>query len=112
MPLPSIFRKPSPVDNPQPASAKPAPACAIQSMSAETGLKLRLLLRDDFTAANSWGDLSNRLLEKGFYIRTQDGEILIHDCISHLKICSSQFIGCPSNVLEDRFDQAHLQKAS
>ena len=105
MPYPSIFRKAFPTRRKSNAPSGGLDHCAIQSMSAETKVKLRLLLSDDFDTADSWQDLSNRLLEKGFYLRHLDDEILVHDCISHLRICSSEFIGFPQNALESRFDQ-------
>lgn len=101
----SVLRNAFPVQRSSRSKKHVTPKRVVRSMNPETAAKLRILLNDDFSTATSWQDLGNKLLSKGFYLRTLDGDILIHDCHSHVRICSSQFLGYPSSVLEEKLSQ-------
>lgn len=106
------LRKHFPFHQAKSATDTPCNIEAVQHMSAETAAKLRILLSEDFSAATSWQNLANMLLSKGYYMRFRDSDILIHDCHSHVRICSTQFLGYPANSLEDRFSPEHQHAMS
>jgi|GEM_PF-3261702 len=80
-------------------------ARVVQQMDFETAALLRVHLSEDFSSSKSWLELSKRLKNKGFYLKTNGTNVHLHDCHSHVDICSCQFLGYPSRQLESRFNQ-------
>lgn len=103
----SVFRNPFPILRKSKPAPKAPSARIVRKLNPETAAKLRLYLSDDFGTATSWQDLANKLLSKGFYLRFLDTDILVHDCHSHVRICSSQLLGYSSQQLESRFSATH-----
>lgn len=76
----------------------------VRSLDVETAALLRMHLQEDFSDAASWSDLAQRLKNKGFYMKTDGATVRLHDCHSHVEICSCSFLGFPSSQLEARFN--------
>lgn len=83
----------------------------MRRISIESTAKLRVMLSHDLRVAESWQDLANRLLSKGFYLRPLGDVTLLHDCRSHERLCATQSLGFPTSVLEDRFAQNQRKSA-
>ena len=79
----------------------------VRSLDVETAALLRMHLNEDFSNASSWSDLSHRLKNKGFYLKTDGTSVRLHDRHSHVEICSCSFLGFPSLHLEGRFNTSH-----
>ena len=77
----------------------------VRQMDVETAALLRVHLSEDFSPAGSWLDLSKRLKNKGFYLKTNGRNVHLHDCHSHVDICTCRFLGYPSRQLETRFNE-------
>ena len=82
-------------------------ARVVRSLDVETAALLRIHLYEDFTSASSWQDLSTRLKNKGFYLKTNGHSVRMFDCHSQVEICSCSFLGHPSAQLEARFNTTH-----
>lgn len=76
----------------------------VRSLDVETAALLRMHLHEDFTNASSWQDLSSRMKNKGFYLKTDGATVRLHDCHSHVEIGTCSFLGFPSSQLEARFN--------
>jgi len=100
------FRPPSSSEGDRFEETPWSQARVVQDMDFETAALLRVHLSEDFSTSESWLDLSKRLKNKGFYLKTNGQKVHLHDCHSHVDICSCQFLGYPSRQLETRFNQA------
>lgn len=80
-------------------------ARVVPSLDVETAAMLRMHMHEDFSNALSWQDLSERLNNKGFYLKTDGTTVRIHDTHSHVEICTCSFLGFPSAQLEARFNE-------
>ncbi len=107
-----MFDKPQPGTAPRlaPHNAQPSAwssARINRSLDQEMAALLRAHLVPDFDQAQNWADLAKRLRAKGFYLKTDGQRVRLHDCHSHVQICSCRFLGFPSARLEARFNRLH-----
>lgn len=101
------FRDPTPIQQDSFNETPWSQAKVVRALDVETAALLRAHLAEDFGHAESWGDLSNRLKNKGFYLKTDGSRVQLHDSHSHVHICSCRFLGYPSHQLESRFNARH-----
>lgn len=98
------FRDPTPVPHDSIDESPWSQAKVVRALDQETAALLRVHLSEDFSCAESWLDLSTRLKNKGFYLKTDGSHVRLHDCHSRVQICSCSFLGYPSAQLETRFN--------
>lgn len=97
------FNDPTPIEGTSIHESPWSQTKVVRALDFETAALLRVHLSDDFSASTSWQDLSARLKNKGFYLKTDGARVHLHDCHSHVEICSCTFLGYPSAQLDKRF---------
>jgi hypothetical protein len=80
-----------------------ASAREARQLDSEMAAMLRMHLHEDFSSADGWSDLKDRLKQKGFYLSAGNRGLRLRDTHSHVDICSSRFLGFPEQTLERRF---------
>lgn len=74
-----------------------------EQMDSEMAASLRMHLHAAFASATGWGDLSEKLRRRGFYLRAAKSRLWLCDCKTRNAICSCRFLGFPSQQLSTRF---------
>ncbi|WP_236626155.1 hypothetical protein [Actibacterium mucosum] len=79
-----------------------ASARMASRLDTEMAALLRISLLPSFETANSWSELKLALASKGFYLRHAQDLLKLCDSISHIEICTTQFLGVPADELQQR----------
>ena len=88
-----------------------ASASVGRRLDSELASQLRILLRPEFEAAQSWSELCQALKAKGFSLRVKQGRLRLVDSLSRVDICSTGYLGFPIGQLEHVFG-VKLQEAN